>query len=60
LVIAAIVLWNTVYLEKAVDYLKQQEMDIPEEYLQHLSPPLLGAYQSYWRLCLEFEAGDQF
>ncbi|HLO47315.1 MAG TPA: Tn3 family transposase [Kamptonema sp.] len=38
LVIAAIVLWNTVYLEKAVDYLKQQGLDIPEEYLQHLSP----------------------
>ena len=38
LVIAAIVLWNTVYLEKAVDYLKQQGMNIPEEHLQHLSP----------------------
>jgi TnpA family transposase len=38
LVIAAIVLWNTVYLEKAVDYLKQQRINIPEEYLQHLSP----------------------
>lgn len=38
LVVASIVLWNTVYLEKAVDYLKQQGMDIPEEYLQHLSP----------------------
>ncbi|MBN3885157.1 MAG: Tn3 family transposase [Nostoc sp. JL34] len=38
LVIAAIVLWNTVYLEKAVDYLQKQGMDIPEEYLQHLSP----------------------
>ncbi|CAD5982247.1 Transposase for transposon Tn2501 [Planktothrix tepida] len=25
-------------LEKAVDYLKQQGVDIPEEYLQHLSP----------------------
>ena len=36
--IAAIVLWNTVYLEKAVDYLKQQGLDIPEEHLQHLSP----------------------
>lgn len=54
LVIAAIVLWNTVYLEKAVDYLKQQGMDIPEEYLQQKSPPLLGAYQSHGRLCLEF------
>jgi hypothetical protein len=38
LVVAAIVLWNTVYLEKAVDYLKQQGMNIPEEHLQHLSP----------------------
>lgn len=38
LVIAAIVLWNTVYLEKAVDYLQEQGMDIPEEHLQHLSP----------------------
>lgn len=38
LTVAAIVLWNTVYLEKAVDYLKQQGMNIPEEHLQHLSP----------------------
>jgi len=37
-VIAAIFLWNTVYLEKAVDYLKQLGTDIPEEYLPHLSP----------------------
>ncbi len=38
LVIAAIVLWNTVYLEKAVEHLREQGMEIPEEYLQHLSP----------------------
>jgi Tn3 transposase DDE domain len=38
LVIAAIVLWNTVYLDSSVNYLKQEGMDIPEEYLQHLSP----------------------
>jgi TnpA family transposase len=38
LVVAAIVVWNTVYIEKAVEHLKQQGMDIPEEYLQHLSP----------------------
>ena len=37
-VIAAIVLWNTVYLAKAVDHLKQQGVDIPEEHLEHLSP----------------------
>ena len=55
LVIAAIVLWNTVYLEKAVDYLQKQGMDIPEEYLQHLSPlgwehiNLTGDY--VWNFC---------
>lgn len=38
LVVAAIVLWNTVYIEKAVDYLKLQGVNIPEEHLQHLSP----------------------
>ena len=38
LVVAAIVVWNTVHIEKAVEHLKQQGMDIPEEYLQHLSP----------------------
>ncbi|AFZ56750.1 Tn3 family transposase [Anabaena cylindrica] len=38
LVVAAIVVWNTVYIEKAVEHLKQQGMDIPEEHLQHLSP----------------------
>ncbi|MDF5718410.1 MAG: Tn3 family transposase [Rhizonema sp. NSF051] len=32
------VLWNKVYLEKAVDDLKQHGMDISEEYLQNLSP----------------------
>ncbi|GJD22791.1 hypothetical protein RIVM261_077470 [Rivularia sp. IAM M-261] len=38
LVIAAIVLWNTVYLENAVNWLKSQREVIPDEYLQHLSP----------------------
>lgn len=38
LAIAAIVLWNTVYLENAVNWLKSQGVMIPEEYLQHLSP----------------------
>ena len=31
-------LFSKPYLEKAVDYLKQQGVDIPEEHLQHLSP----------------------
>lgn len=38
LTIAAIVLWNTVYLENAVNWLKSEGMVIPDEYLQHLSP----------------------
>ncbi|REC40944.1 Tn3 family transposase [Chryseobacterium sp. 5_R23647] len=38
LVTAAIVLWNTVYIEKAVQHLKEQGEEINEELLQHLSP----------------------
>ena len=38
LVVEAIVLWDTVYLDKAVEHLRQQGVEVPEEYLQHLSP----------------------
>ena len=38
LAVAAIVLWNTVYLENAVNLLKSKGVIIPDEYLQHLSP----------------------
>ncbi|MGL6129055.1 Tn3 family transposase, partial [Chryseobacterium artocarpi] len=38
LVTAAIVLWNTVYIEKAVQHLKEQGEEINEELLQYLSP----------------------
>ena len=38
LVVAAIILWNTVYLAKAIAHLKHQGEVIPEEYLKHLSP----------------------
>jgi TnpA family transposase len=38
LVIAAIALWNTVYLERAVEQLKAEGMEITEEQLRHLSP----------------------
>ncbi len=38
LVIAAIALWNTVYLERAVEQLKADGMEITEEQLRHLSP----------------------
>lgn len=38
LVTAAIILWNTVYIERAVNYLKANGEQINEELLQHLSP----------------------
>jgi TnpA family transposase len=38
LVVAAIVLWNTVYLDLAVAHLRARGRPIPEEHLPHLSP----------------------
>ncbi len=39
LVVAAIVLWNTVYLERAVETLRASGTVVPDELLKHLSPP---------------------
>ena len=53
LVVAAIVLWNTVYLERAVQSLRNRGQMIPEALLVHLSPlkwehiNLTGDY--HWR-----------
>jgi TnpA family transposase len=38
LVVAAIVLWNTVYLERAVDALRTHSHPVEDALLQHLSP----------------------
>jgi TnpA family transposase len=38
LVVAAIILWNTVYLGRAVDTLRRQGEIIPDELLPHLAP----------------------
>jgi hypothetical protein len=38
LVVGAIILWNTVYLERAIHALKKQGQPIDEHLLQHLSP----------------------
>ena len=38
LVVAAIVLWNTIYLEQAVAALERQGTPVPAECLPHLSP----------------------
>lgn len=51
LVVAAIILWNTVYLAEAIETLKKKGVEVKEEYLQHLSPlgwehiNLTGDYQ---------------
>lgn len=38
LLISVIVIWNTVYIEKAIELLRSQGIEIPEEYVQHISP----------------------
>jgi hypothetical protein len=38
LVVAAIVLWNTVYLERVVTTLRQRDPSLCEDLLRHLSP----------------------
>jgi TnpA family transposase len=54
LVVAAIVLWNTVYIERAVETLRKRGEEIDDSLLQHLSPlgwehiNLTGDY--VWRL----------
>ena len=31
-------MWNTVYIEKAVDYLRKNDQDFNEDLIKHLSP----------------------
>ena len=38
LVVAAIILWNTVYLERAVDALSAQGRDLDQGLLKHVAP----------------------
>jgi hypothetical protein len=38
LVVAAIILWNTVYMERAIGTLRAQGEHIPDELLGHLAP----------------------
>jgi len=61
LVVAAIVLWNTVYLEQAVQALKDHDRQVDENLLQHLSPlgwghiNLTGDY--IWRQSKQVKSG---
>ena len=38
LVIAALALWNTLYMERAVEHLRSREVSAPDPLLAHLSP----------------------
>jgi len=38
LVVSAIILWNTIYIEQAVNYLREQGWQITEQHLNHLTP----------------------
>jgi TnpA family transposase len=61
LVVAAIILWNTVYLERAIGALRQHGRQIDEGLLKHLAPVhwnhinLTGDY--YWRQNKRVEKG---
>ena len=61
LVVAAIILWNTVYLSRAIDDLKAQGVPVDDNLLEHLSPlgwehiNLTGDY--VWRQNRRVESG---
>ena len=38
LVVSAIILWNTIYIEQVVNYLRKQGWEITEQHLNHLTP----------------------
>ena len=59
--VAAIVLWNTVYLSRAIDDLKAQGLPIDDDVLEHLSPPagniLISPGDYVWRQNRRVESG---
>ncbi len=38
LIISAIVTWNSIYISRAIETLRDNGIHIPEEYIQHISP----------------------
>jgi len=38
LVVAAIILWNTAYLDQALQVLAREQVTVPEEFIRHISP----------------------
>ena len=55
LLTAAISLWNTVYIERAIDSLRRKGIPINEQLITHLSPLVMGTYQPERGLRLENE-----
>jgi len=55
LVVAAIILWNTLGLEQAIEAMRADGEDVPEEHLKHVAPLgwekiiLTGEYVWDWR-----------
>ena len=48
LVTAAVILWNTVYMERAAEALKKSGVQINPDWYPYLSPVGLGTCQSDW------------
>lgn len=38
--VSAIVLWNTVYLSRAVDILRAEGQELPDDIIRHISPQI--------------------
>ena len=57
LVVAAIILWNTAYLSRAIQSLKAHGLSVDKNLLEHLTPiaPWLGTHQPHCRLRLASE-----
>ena len=57
LVTNAAILWNTVYLEAAIDRLRSEGVEIDDETLAHLSPAHWEHISPYGRFHFDVEAG---
>jgi hypothetical protein len=55
LVVGAIILWNTVYLERAIGALDQQGRQVDESLLKHVAPVRWEPHQPHRRLLLAAE-----
>ena len=59
LVVSAIVLWNTAYLSRAVESLRAEGHELPDDLIRHISSADLGAHQPHRHLRLAARAPAQ-